>query len=208
MARRPRDVDPTRPFNPLDRRALAESVAKAMLERPFSPLPPEAAFAGAGIYAIYYSGKFKPYRPIATVTPPCPIYIGKAIPPGSRRGGFGLGEERTGVLYRRLCEHAETIQQAANLNIEHFQCQYLVTDDIWIPLAENMLIETFRPVWNVVIDGFGNHDPGRGRYQQQRSPWDVIHPGRPWAAKCVECARTPEHIMEALRAHLTATGTG
>lgn len=27
------------------------------------------------------------------------------------------------------------------------------------------------------------HDPGSGRYQQQRSPWDCIHPGREWAEK-------------------------
>ena len=31
------------------------------------------------------------------------------------------------------------------------------------------------------IDGFGNHDPGKGRYEQARSEWDVLHPGRVWA---------------------------
>jgi hypothetical protein len=37
-----------------------------------------------------------------------------------------------------------------------------------------------------VLDGFGNHDPGRGRYDQQKSAWDVIHPGRQWAGKLHE----------------------
>ncbi len=65
--------------------------------------------------------------------------------------------------------------------MKDFYCRYLTTDDIWIPLAEAVLIETFRPAWNKLLDGFGNHDPGKGRYQQQRSPWDTIHAGRAWA---------------------------
>lgn len=28
-----------------------------------------------------------------------------------------------------------------------------------MPLAESMLIEQLKPVWNVCLDGFGNHDP-------------------------------------------------
>ncbi len=31
---------------------------------------------------------------------------------------------------------------------------------------------------NKIIDGFGNHDPGKGRYNQLRSRWDKLHPGR------------------------------
>jgi len=30
-------------------------------------------------------------------------------------------------------------------------------------------------VWNVVIDGFGNHDPGAGRYNGERTRWDTLH---------------------------------
>jgi hypothetical protein len=44
-----------------------------------------------------------------------------------------------------------------------------------------MLIENFQPVWNVVIDGFGNKTPGARRATQYRSPWDVLHPGRAFA---------------------------
>jgi len=32
-------------------------------------------------------------------------------------------------------------------------------------------------------DGFGNHDPGSGRYNQKRSVWDQVHPGRSWATR-------------------------
>jgi hypothetical protein len=75
----------------------------------------------------------------------------------------------------------------------HYRC--LVVDDIWIPLGENMLIETFRPVWNIVIDGFGNKDPGNRRATQHRSPWDVLHPGRAFAEKLAHGGITPEDII-------------
>ena len=108
-------------------------------------------------------------------------YVGKAVPEGARKGGFGLGVDPGRVLFRRLNEHAKSIAAAKNLDVRDFYCRYLVTDDIWIPLAEAVLIDVFRPVWNKLVDGFGNHDPGKGRYNQQRSPWDTLHRGRTWA---------------------------
>ncbi len=53
-----------KPFNPLDKKHLGESVAEAMLEGPVHALPPEP-FIGAGIYAIYYIGDFEPYKLMA-----------------------------------------------------------------------------------------------------------------------------------------------
>ncbi len=172
-------------YNPLDKKNLGVSVADALLARPLCPLPPEEKFIGAGIYAIYYTGDYPAYRALAandeTGGPAGPIYVGKAVPAGARKGGFGLDLPAGPALYGRLAEHAESIQATKNLDIKHFSCRYLVVDDIWIPLGESLLIEMFSPVWNHLIDGFGNHDPGKGRYQQQRSPWDVLHPGRSWA---------------------------
>jgi hypothetical protein len=80
-----------------------------------------------------------------------------------------------------------------------------VTDEIWIPLGENLLIEKFRPPWNAVIDGFGNHDPGGRRAQQQRFPWDVVHPGRPWAEKLWPNPRTARDILKDAQAFLDET---
>lgn len=71
-----------------------------------------------------------------------------------------------------------------NPQINDFQCRYLAIDDIWIPLGETLLIAHFRPVWNLYLEGFGNHDPGSGRYEGLRPMWDVLHPGRAWASKC------------------------
>jgi len=75
-------------------------------------------------------------------------------------------------------------------------------EDIWIPLGENLLIAMFHPVWNRVLDGFGNHDPGERRKNQRRSPWDVLHPGRPWANKLGSNPRTPTELGKAIEEFL------
>lgn len=175
------------PFNPLDKTNLGESVAEALLQQPVGPLPPAETFNGAGVYALYYEGDFPLYKEIADLNRDgaygWPIYVGKAVPAGARKGGYGLGANPGQALFKRLAEHAASIDQADNLDIQGFRCRFLVVDDIWIPLAESLLIEMFAPLWNKKVDGFGNHDPGKGRHKQQRSPWDELHPGRAWAAK-------------------------
>jgi len=193
------------PFNPLNKKNLGFSVAEAMLEKPVESLPPAASFHGAGVYAIYYSGNFAPYKPIADKNKndrfDCPIYVGKAVPAGARKGGFGLDAPAGRVLYQRLDEHAESIAQSQNLKLRDFRCRYLTVDDIWIPLGESLLIKMFSPLWNKVLDGFGNHDPGSGRYEQQMSPWDILHPGRAWAKK-LKPGRPAEQILQEVAAHL------
>lgn len=195
-------------YNPLDKRNLGKSVADALLERTLHALPPEETFVGAGIYAIYYWGNFTAYRPIVErnrgTQYAVPVYVGKAVPAGARKGGVGLDIAPGQVLYNRLREHAESINQAKNLNLADFQCRYLVVDDIWIPLGEAMMISRFVPIWNRVIDGFGNHDPGKGRYRQQRSPWDMLHPGRNWAERCAPCNRSEQELLGAVRTHFEA----
>jgi hypothetical protein len=174
------------PFNPLDKLILGKSVADALLRCEAQPLPPTGSFEGAGIYAIYYSGSFAPYRPLVrrqVDEKRSPIYVGKAVPPGARKAGLGIGINPGKALYRRLKEHSKSIEAADNLALRDFTCKYLVCDDIWIPLGERLLIQGFRPVWNVLIDGFGIHDPGSGRHGQVASRWDTLHPGRGIAAK-------------------------
>ena len=68
---------------------------------------------------------------------------------------------RTGYsLHNRLKDHATSIKQAANLQLADFLCRYLVVDDIWLNLGERRAIQKYLPLWNTLIDGFGNHDPG------------------------------------------------
>lgn len=196
------------PYNPLDKKNLGVSVADALLERPASPLPPPHAFIGAGVYAIYYFGAFPAYKALAAMNRDhqltVPIYVGKAVPAGARKGGVGLDASPGKALYKRLVEHAESIQEASStLRLEDFACRYLAVDDIWIPLGESLLIERFSPAWNRVLDGFGNHDPGKGRYTGQRSAWDVVHPGRAWAEKCAPYSRTADDLLAAVKTFLS-----
>lgn len=167
------------PYNPLDKLNLARSIEVELLSRPKQPFGALGGLHGAGVYAIYYTGAFVAYAPIADGGRP--IYVGKAIPKGGRKGGLTANAAVGRSLQDRLRQHASSIDQAANLELSDFQVRALVVDDIWIPLGENMLIESFQPVWNVVIDGFGNKTPGTRRATQYRSPWDVLHPGRSFA---------------------------
>ncbi len=192
------EADSSKPFNPLAKAQLARSIAEALLTSELHPLPPGARFPGAGIYAIYYSGAVPRYREQVEKNAACeflaPIYVGKAIPAGGRKGSGDFEAARGHSRLSRLAEHADSIVQTSDLLIEDFKCRYLVVDDIWIPLGESLLIDRFKPLWNVIIDGFGNHAPGAGRYQQKKSPWDAIHPGRRWAEKLQPSAKTAEII--------------
>jgi hypothetical protein len=94
-------------------------------------------------------------------------------------------------LYRRLNEHARSIELASDLETKDFKCRLIILGkkeaDLIIPV-EAELIRRISPKWNSSIDGFGNHDPGAGRYNQAKSEWDVLHPGRKWAEKCAGIA--------------------
>jgi hypothetical protein len=196
------------PYNPLEKRNLGISVADALLQKSLGPLPPPEPFIAAGIYALYYKGKLPTYRPISLTyrrdRKEVPIYVGKAIPKGGRKGiesALAVGP----VLYNRLVEHAESIAAAKNLELADFMCRYLAVDDIWIPLGESLMIQTFAPVWNVVLEGFGNHDPGAGRRAGEKPRWDVVHPGRVWASRMQKSnKRSAEELLRLISRHFAS----
>jgi hypothetical protein len=194
------------PYNPLDKLNLGRSVAEALLLAPVLPLGEIPDLPGAGVYAIYYSGDFEPYRAIAARN--CgelfrqPIYVGKAVPKGARKGGLNFDAAKGRALRDRLRQHASSIDEGANLDLSQFHFRALTVDDIWIPLGENMMIEQFKPVWNLVIDGFGNKDPGNRRATQYRSPWDVLHPGRRFAEKLAAGDLSPEVLIARVEDYL------
>ena len=191
------------PYNPLALENLGASVESAILQRDPEPLPPDEVFIGAGLYAIYFLGDFPPYSAIAAKNRrkrfDAPIYVGKAVPAGKRKGTITTGEYKGRALFDRLSEHSKSIEQAANLEVSDFRCRYLVVADIWIPLGESLLIQRYSPLWNTVVDGFGNHDPGSGRYNQKRSSWDVLHPGRSWAERLKDSKKTEAEILQELK---------
>ena len=197
------------PYNPLDKKNLGASVAEALLGRKPKSLASLTSFSGAGLYALYYHGGAAPYARLAErngrVDPVAPIYVGKAIPEGARKGGVGWDAATTRALFKRLTEHAESIRATSTLKVDDFTCRFLVVDDIWIPLGESLLIAKFTPIWNSLIDGFGNHDPGKGRYGGMRPRWDVLHPGRVWAEKCQPRPESASQIEGEVMAYLEQT---
>ena len=137
-----------------------------------------ASIQGPGIYALHYHGGLSFYGPIGDGR--SPIYVGKAVPPGSRKGG-ALDPDAP-ALRGRIREHLRSIQYAENLDSRDFAVRALAVEPVWITLAERFLVDHYRPVWNLCLDGFGDHDPGSDRYQGEKSWWDTLHQGRPWAA--------------------------
>ena len=115
------------PYNPLDKMSLAESIERALsAEKPValeSMRESKNAFAGAGMYALYYRGSFPAYERLAIcnkVVLEAPIYVGKADSKGRRKGGF-LDEGLAGkTLWSRLRDHAQSIVQADNLDVGDF----------------------------------------------------------------------------------------
>jgi Eco29kI restriction endonuclease len=194
------------PYNPLDKRNLADSIASALLSAPLVKISNCSGIVGAGVYAIYYSGPFASYKRLSNpsdVEPSKPIYVGKAIPKGGRKGGLMLDSSKGRSLSERLSQHAESIRQSENLDVNDFDVRYLVVEDIWIPLGENVLIDTFSPLWNTVLDGFGNKDPGAGRVGQRASPWDILHPGRAFSKKLAVSNIELSEIQQRVENHVS-----
>jgi len=190
-------------YDPLSYENLANSVVNALMGEEPAPLPPPEPFPGSGVYAIFYVGQFSPYLAASDSECKRPIYVGKAVPAGGRKGK-SLEKEGTGnPLYARLIEHAVTIDQSHNLDVADFRCRFLVVVPVWISLAERFLISHYRPLWNVLLDGFGNHDPGRGRRNMRRPLWDIIHPGRPWAQR-LKATSTPNELTEQIKAFFSS----
>src|SRR5262249_23606465 len=96
-------------------------------QTPVHSVPPPHRFKRTGVYPLYYSGNFRPYAKISALNQSdftLPIYVGKAVPKGRRtaRSIDSDGSELNG----RLREHARSIKAATNLEIEHFQCRFMI----------------------------------------------------------------------------------
>lgn len=180
---------------------------------PVHVLPPPERFEGTGIYAIYYIGKANPYAKYSELNRLAydfPIYLGKAVPKGWRQSRESAkSEKKSFELYSRLRQHARSIGNATNLSIEDFSCRFMIFEgnsSDMIGTLEASIIKWKKPLWNSFLDGFGNHDPGKGRYEQAKSDWDVVHPGRAWAKKCKGATPLRKDIVSGIDVFLANVG--
>lgn len=193
-------------FDPSDPKVVGRFISLALVAQPRHPLATIRTnrFYGSGVYAIYYSGTFAPYAALSGSE--TPIYVGQAAPavPNARSP-----REQGDRLARRLDEHLGSIESAnASLAPEDFEFRSLVVQSGWETPAEEFLIHLFRPVWNSetkILFGIGKHGDDAGTRANKRSPWDVMHPGRGWAAdtRLVD-AKPRAQIEEELDTHFAA----
>lgn len=177
---------------------------------PVHSLPPPERFQGAGVYALYYTGHYSlydEYSRINRLAYNLPIYVGKAVPAGWRQSRISDHETRAGSeLSNRIREHSRNIAKTSNLNLCDFSCRFVIfeaTGSDMISTVEAALIKIYKPLWNTVVDGFGNHTPGAGRFAQAKSDWDVIHPGREWAEKGTGVHSEPYFIEERIKQYFS-----
>lgn len=176
---------------------------------PVHKLPPPERFTGTGVYALYYTGAnnyYTRYEELNRLSYDFPIYVGKAVPGGWRQSRVSDSSARQSTeLYRRLNEHSRSISAANSLHLSEFSCRFVIFEregSDMIGSIEAALIKLNQPLWNSCVDGFGNHDPGKGRYEQARSDWDVIHTGRTWADRLNGTPRQVSEITQSIANHL------
>lgn len=180
---------------------------------PVHTLPPPESFPGTGVYALYYTGNnplYKRYAELNRLSYGYPIYVGKAVPKGWRQArSSDNAQNQSRELIGRLREHGRNITLGAGLSLEDFMCRFVIFEEegsSMISTIEAALIKLNKPLWNTTIDGFGNHDPGSGRYEQAKSDWDVIHEGRVWANKCNGKHSEKKAIISSICLHLQKLG--
>jgi len=178
---------------------------------PVHTLPPPESFLGTGVYALYYTGSsaiYKKYGELNRLSYNFPIYVGKAVPRGWRQARVAdTVTSQSRELHRRLREHSRSIALGDGISLPDFMCRFVIFEEEgsdMIGTIEAALIKLNRPLWNTALDGFGNHDPGSGRYEQAKSHWDVIHPGRPWAQKCAGLSAEHSRILQNIQSHLAS----
>ncbi|ACY19866.1 hypothetical protein Gbro_0536 [Gordonia bronchialis DSM 43247] len=175
-------------FNPADPGLFGLVAAVGLVHQDLEPLNDIVKTYGSGVYALYYRGDNDLYRPLlGTQTP---IYVGKTKTPTS-----GVLVEQGVALTDRLTKHFKSIGWGHGLDVDDFDYRRLVIAPGWEPVTEGALINLFRPVWNKraaskdpvtgravrYVHGFGKNGDDADTRNNGRSPWDTLHPGRPWA---------------------------
>ncbi|SFV15415.1 Eco29kI family restriction endonuclease [Pseudoduganella namucuonensis] len=188
-------------FDPADPNTAGRVVALTLVAQERHSLARIPDFYGAGVYAIYYKGDFAPYAALRGREHP--IYVGKADPDNpAAKDAVRQGTK----LSARLNEHARSILKArTTLDIEDFECRFLIVQTGFQKSAEDYLINFFKPIWNSetkICFGLGKHGDSSETRVNKRSPWDTMHPGREWADSTAENQKPLQLIIDQIDAHL------
>ncbi|MEP2705222.1 MAG: Eco29kI family restriction endonuclease [Roseibium sp.] len=196
-----RDLDPVDLpesfFDPTEPRLIGHFVALALIAQDRRPLGEISKAYGSGVYAIYYKGPAEIYAPLSGTE--TPIYVGKAEPPENAKTVLDQGTKLTD----RLTEHRKNIDKVAGIELSDFECRALAVQSGYESSAEKHLIRLFEPIWNnetKILFGLGKHGDSAATRKNNKSPWDTIHPGRPWAMGNPE-AKSVTDIKSEVAAH-------
>ncbi len=192
---------------------LVKDAVRFFSGTPIRELPPSESFQGTGVYALYYTGRtgiYAKYGELNRLAYSHPIYVGKAVPKGWRQSRTADAQApNSRELVSRLRQHSRSIALGSGVELPDFMCRFMIFEDAgsdMIGTIEAALIKLHKPLWNSALDGFGNHDPGSGRYNQAKSDWDVVHAGRKWAARCQGEHKPLKSIMSKINTHMNSLG--
>ena len=192
---------------------LVKDAVRFFSGTPIRELPPSESFQGTGVYALYYTGRtgiYAKYGELNRLAYSHPIYVGKAVPKGWRQSRTADAQApNSRELVSRLRQHSRSIGLGAGVELSDFMCRFMIFEDAgsdMIGTIEAALIKLHKPLWNSALDGFGNHDPGSGRYNQAKSDWDVVHVGREWASRCQGEHKPLKTIMSKIYTHMNSLG--
>ncbi len=194
--------------NPAFAEFLKDAV-RAFNGSPVAPMPPPS-FTGSGVYALYCTATKGPYakfgKEINRLEYKVPIYVGKAVPPGWRQSRqLGTEDDKSSSLCLRLGEHTRSIEQGKGLTLSDFACRFLIFEGVSVAMiaaVEASLIGLYTPIWNSVIDGFGNHAPGSKRASGRITQWDSLHPGRKWLEGMTGDAQDAKAILKRVKDYM------
>ncbi len=193
-------------FDVLKEYVLGQHVIDALMARPVIPLDAVPEVEDTGVYAVYYTGDFPAYRPLAEANRDgkfaMPIYIGSA-PRMIPLDDAATKLRAVFALSPLLREDARSIEQAENLKLDDFHCRYVIAPAYLSPLGESLLIKRTHPLWNTIITGFAQHSPHEEPGASHRSMWDTLHPGRAWAFDLPKNPLEISDIMERVASALT-----
>jgi len=167
----------------------------------FEKIPPQpmalGGVEGEGVFALYYTGEYplyKGYKDANTSKLNAPIYISK---------GANIDE--------KIKEQYRNIAKVSNLNPEDFYTKVMPLSTDLPSITEEVeatLVDQYQPLWNTCLEGFGSHNPGRGRAKQAPSDWDVIHPGREWVSKLSGKANDRRKLGRKVQKHMKLVKEG